>query len=77
VVSLADLIFRRTPIAIAGQLSISAVEELGRIVGGALGWTSDQTNIEIETTLATARDKFGVRLPRRNAVAPNLTSERA
>jgi glycerol-3-phosphate dehydrogenase len=67
VVSLADLIFRRTPIAIAGQLSVPAVEELGRIVGHVLGRTSDQTDIEIETTLAIARDKFGVRLPSRNA----------
>jgi glycerol-3-phosphate dehydrogenase len=77
VVSLADLIFRRTPIAIAGQLSIAAVEELGRIVGDALGWTSDQTDIEIETTLATARDKFGVRLPSRNTFEADLSSRRA
>jgi glycerol-3-phosphate dehydrogenase len=67
VVSLADLIFRRTPIAIAGQLSVPAVEELGRIVGGALGWASDQIDREIEVTIATARDKFGVRLPSRSA----------
>ena len=77
VVSLADLIFRRTPIAIAGQLSVPAVEELGRIVGDALGWTSDQTDIEIEATLAMARDKFGVRLPSRNAVEAHLSSRRA
>jgi glycerol-3-phosphate dehydrogenase len=77
VVSLADLIFRRTPIAIAGQLSVPAVEELGRIVGDALGWTSDQTDAEIEITLAVARKKFGVRLPSRNAVGPDLSSRRA
>jgi glycerol-3-phosphate dehydrogenase len=77
VVSLADLVFRRTPIAIAGQLSIPAVKELGRIVGDALGWTPAQIDIEVEATLSAARDKFGIRLPPRNAVAPNLSSERA
>jgi glycerol-3-phosphate dehydrogenase len=62
VVALADLVFRRTPIAIAGRLTLAAIEELGEIVGAELQWTSDERRREIGLTLAIARDQHGVRL---------------
>jgi glycerol-3-phosphate dehydrogenase len=62
VVALADLVFRRTPIAIAGRLTLAAIEELAEIVGGELGWTSDERGREINLTIAIARDRHGVRL---------------
>jgi glycerol-3-phosphate dehydrogenase len=62
VVALADLVFRRTPIAIAGRLTLAAIEELGEIVGAELQWTSDERRRQIGLTLAIARDQHGVRL---------------
>jgi glycerol-3-phosphate dehydrogenase len=62
VVCLADLVFRRTPIAIAGRLTLAAIEELAEIVGAELGWTKDERAREISLTVAIARDRHGVRL---------------
>jgi glycerol-3-phosphate dehydrogenase len=62
VVTLADLLFRRTSIAIAGRLSFAVIDELAGITASELGWTADQRKREIEATLALARDRHGVRL---------------
>ncbi len=70
VVSLADLLLRRTPIAISGRLTVAAVEEIGLIVGAALGWTTEQSEREIDATLRLAREKFGGRLPARTVTSP-------
>lgn len=62
VVTLADLVFRRTTIAIAGRLSFAVIDELADIAAKVLGWTVDERRREIEATLALARDRHGVRL---------------
>jgi glycerol-3-phosphate dehydrogenase len=62
VVALADLVFRRTSLAVAGRLSFAAIDELAEIAGAALGWTDEARRGEIDATLAIARDRHGVRL---------------
>ena len=62
VVTLADLVFRRTSIAIAGRLTLAVIEELAEIATGALDWTADMRMREIEDTVALARNRHGVRL---------------
>ena len=49
---LSDLAFRRTAIAMEGLLTHSAIEELGRIAGATLGWSSERTAHEIAHTQA-------------------------
>ena len=65
VVTLADILFRRTSIAMAGRLSLAVIEELAEIAAGAFNWTADECAREIEATLTLARDRHGVRLPAR------------
>ena len=59
---MADLVFRRTSIAIAGRLTLAVIEELAEITTGALDWTADMRMREIEDTVALALDRHGVRL---------------
>jgi glycerol-3-phosphate dehydrogenase len=63
VVTVADIVFRRTSIAIAGHLSLAVIEDLAEIAGGALNWMAAECAREIEATLVLARDRHGVRFP--------------
>jgi glycerol-3-phosphate dehydrogenase len=62
VVTLADLLFRRTTIAIAGRLSLAVIAELAAITADALNWTAEEQLRQTDETLALARDRHGVRL---------------
>lgn len=62
VVTLADLLFRRTTIAIAGRLTLAIVEELAEIAADALNWTVEERLRQTDETLALARIRHGVRL---------------
>jgi glycerol-3-phosphate dehydrogenase len=62
VVTLADLLFRRTTIAIAGRLSLAVIEELAEITADALNWTVEEKLRQTGETLTLARDRHGVRL---------------
>jgi glycerol-3-phosphate dehydrogenase len=73
IVALADLIFRRTPIALAGRLTLAAVEEIADIVADELRWTPGERQREIEETKALA-SRCGVRL---SAPVPAAWSETA
>jgi glycerol-3-phosphate dehydrogenase len=83
VVALADLVFRRAPIAIAGRLSAAVVEEIADVVRGELGWSREERRREVEETLAIARRRHGMRLgsPRDSrpvgSAAPGALSERS
>ena len=59
---LADLLFRRTPIAFAGQLTLAAIDEVAAEVGQALGWSAERIAAEVDDVIALARDVHGVRL---------------
>jgi glycerol-3-phosphate dehydrogenase len=62
VVTLADLLFRRTTIAIAGRLSLVVIEELAEIAADTLGWSAEKRLRQTDAVLALARDRHGVRL---------------
>lgn len=52
VVHLADLVMRRTTLAITGQLGTEDLQQIGNVVGAALGWTLEKTEQEIATLRA-------------------------
>ena len=61
VVHLEDVILRRTPLAITGQLTKSLLERIGRIVGAALNWNDERIDAEIARTLGVLESRHGVR----------------
>jgi glycerol-3-phosphate dehydrogenase len=62
VVSLSDLVLRRTLLAILGKLSGELVEELTDIMAGQQEWSPEAYNQQIEQLLTTLREKHGVHL---------------
>ncbi|MEA3124769.1 MAG: glycerol-3-phosphate dehydrogenase [Caballeronia sp.] len=60
VTHLADLLFRRTTIAISGQLTAAVLDETAAIAARVLGWDSIRTQLEIETSLDIARLRHGM-----------------
>jgi glycerol-3-phosphate dehydrogenase len=59
VTRLADVILRRTLIALRGEASAAAVHEIAAIVAEPLGWTPDRRAAEEASTLALLRDRHG------------------
>lgn len=57
VVSLADLVFRRTPIGISGRLTGPALIECADVAASALGWTPDRRECEIAQVVETSRPR--------------------
>ncbi len=64
VMHLDDLVLRRTPIALLGELTSELLEELAAIVAEARRWSKEETDREISRTVEILHDRFGVRLPR-------------
>ncbi|WP_322028607.1 glycerol-3-phosphate dehydrogenase/oxidase [Paraburkholderia sp. J76] len=60
VTHLADLLFRRTTIAISGRLTNASLLETSAIAAQALGWDAARTLREIEATRETARERHGI-----------------
>ncbi|MEX3928387.1 glycerol-3-phosphate dehydrogenase/oxidase [Paraburkholderia sp. BR10936] len=60
VTHLADLVFRRTTIAISGHLTNALLLEVSAIAAQALGWDSARTLQEIDATRETACERHGV-----------------
>lgn len=50
VVRLADVVLRRTAIALLGQANAQSVAELGAVVGDALGWPAERVAAEVAAT---------------------------
>ncbi|MDP6524317.1 MAG: glycerol-3-phosphate dehydrogenase/oxidase [Kiritimatiellia bacterium] len=59
---LTDLVLRRTSIALLGELTRPLLDELAAITGAVLGWSQEETQADIERTIAILADKFGVNL---------------
>ncbi|NVN02061.1 MULTISPECIES: glycerol-3-phosphate dehydrogenase/oxidase [Asaia] len=56
----ADLLFRRTPIALSGEISRAVVEEVCAIMAPALGWTEAICASEIDSAWKIAVEQHGV-----------------
>ncbi|MEP7453451.1 glycerol-3-phosphate dehydrogenase/oxidase [Phyllobacterium sp. SB3] len=52
---LSDLLFRRTDIALSGQMSMALMKEVAQIMADCLDWSEERTVQEIENTIQTCR----------------------
>lgn len=59
VTRLADVVLRRTLVALLGEASEAAVREIAGILAGALGWPPDRRAAEEAATLALLRERHG------------------
>jgi glycerol-3-phosphate dehydrogenase len=48
--TLADLLMRRTLIALSGRLTPAAIEETSRVAAAALGWSDERRRLEVAAT---------------------------
>jgi glycerol-3-phosphate dehydrogenase len=62
VMHLADLVIRRTLLAIRGQVTDAALAEIADIAAAALGWDAARQHHELHTCATTLRERHGVRL---------------
>ena len=62
VVHLDDLVLRRTMLAMLGQLTRPAVDELADVAGDALGWNESQKQAEVRRTLELLATRHALRL---------------
>jgi len=60
VTRLADLLFRRTTIAISGHLTNALLLEVAAIAGPMLGWNESRKRQEIDATRCAARERHGI-----------------
>jgi glycerol-3-phosphate dehydrogenase len=57
-----DFLLRRSMLAMLGRVTREMTEELGRVIGNALGWDEEQKAAEVRRALAILADRHGVRL---------------
>ena len=62
VVHLADIVFRRTTLAVTGRLTARDLDSIAYITGEALGWSEERRRSEYQETLDTLRDRNMARL---------------
>ncbi len=62
IMHLADLILRRTLMAILGEISLGLIVELSHVVGDELGWSDSTRKDEIDCFISVLSQKHGVRL---------------
>ncbi|WP_423919559.1 FAD-dependent oxidoreductase [Frigoribacterium sp. 2-23] len=59
-VHLEDVVLRRTNLAFVGGVTIELLTEIAEHLGAALGWTSDERDAEVESTIEVLRTAHGV-----------------
>ncbi len=59
---LADVLFRRLPIALSGQLDSAVIDEVATLCGAALGWAETRRREEIDAVYEIATRQHGVTL---------------
>nr|WP_024966811.1 glycerol-3-phosphate dehydrogenase/oxidase [Pantoea sp. IMH] len=57
-----DLLIRRTPLAVSGQLSTPLIEEIAQLIAQERGWTAAQTKQALAETCAELQREHGVHL---------------
>jgi glycerol-3-phosphate dehydrogenase len=57
---LEDILVRRTPLAIRGELSTAIVERVADVLAAELGWSAERRSAEIETFIRDLADYHGV-----------------
>ena len=62
VVTLADIVLRRLPIAVAGRLTRAVAEEIATIAARALRWSDDERTRQLDDLITTARVRHGIEL---------------
>ena len=62
VIHLDDLVLRRTMLAMLGQLTRTALDELAAALGASLGWSEPQKQAEVARALEILATRHGVRL---------------
>lgn len=62
VAHLADLVLRRTTLAITGRMTAGLLDELSRLCAGVLGWSEAEREAEVAATRAELSDRHDVRL---------------
>ncbi|SDC88770.1 glycerol-3-phosphate dehydrogenase/oxidase [Paraburkholderia lycopersici] len=67
VTHLADLLFRRTTIAISGHLTRALLLEVSALAAQVLGWNAVRARQEIEATRETAYERHGIGARRQSA----------
>jgi glycerol-3-phosphate dehydrogenase len=67
---LADVLQRRSPLAIRGALSLDLVNATARVMGRECGWTDTQTETEIKAFLSDLEKYHGVTLSPSEGVLP-------
>ncbi|MFI0844643.1 glycerol-3-phosphate dehydrogenase/oxidase [Mesorhizobium sp. IMUNJ 23232] len=60
VATLADLVLRRTAMALKGELSLDAIEEIAGLTASVLGWGEERRVAEIEALITLLEDFYGV-----------------
>jgi len=64
VMTLEDVVVRRLPIAVAGQLSNAVASEIAGHVAGALGWSEAERERQLTALRRVARERHGIDLER-------------
>jgi glycerol-3-phosphate dehydrogenase len=60
VLRLSDLLLRRTPLAITGEISLSLIEKVGAIAAAELGWDDSRTRREMQAFIEELGHYYGV-----------------
>lgn len=60
VIGLEDVLLRRTPLAIRGDISSTLIERVAEVMAGELGWSRERTDREVEIFVADLGNYHGV-----------------
>lgn len=61
VVTLGDLVFRRTPIAVSENLTTAALQEVAAVMAPVLDWNGTECARQVATTITFAQNRHGLR----------------